>query len=317
MMKIAILGSTGHVGKNLTYYFGKEKNYELFLFTRDDKNNTNISVECELKNNFSIQNYNKFVEAKYDVMINCVGLSDPAKIESSQGKILETTEKFDTMTLNYLEKFPDCKLINFSSGIVYGGKFSSPITETIVIDENFDGRKKSGKGEYALSKINSEIKHRKLKHLNIIDLRLFSFFSRFMDLKSKFFMSDVVRTIIEDTSGTPSLDYDYADMYRDYIHPKDLFSFIIKCTKKESINDVFDLYSSKPIRKDDLLDFLQKKYYVYAYSPGTNIPKFAGPTGTKKFYFSLSKKAEMLGYKPKYSSLDTISEELPYFLKNK
>ena len=103
-MKIAILGSTGHVGKNLTYYFGKEKNYELFLFTRDDKNNTNISVECELKNNFSIKNYNEFVEAKYDVMINCVGLSDPAKIESSQGKILETTEKFDTMTLNYLEK---------------------------------------------------------------------------------------------------------------------------------------------------------------------------------------------------------------------
>jgi hypothetical protein len=25
----------------------------------------------------------------------------------------------------------------------------------------------------------------------------------------------------------------------------------------------------------------------------------------------------VLGYKPKYSSLDTISEELPYFLKNK
>ena len=44
MMKIAILGSTGHVGKNLTYYFGKEKNYELFLFTRADKNNINISV---------------------------------------------------------------------------------------------------------------------------------------------------------------------------------------------------------------------------------------------------------------------------------
>ena len=46
--------------------------------------------------------------------------------------------------------------------------------------------KKNGRGEYALSKINSEIKHRKLKHLNIIDLRLFSFFSRFMNLKSKF-----------------------------------------------------------------------------------------------------------------------------------
>ena len=82
MMKIAILGSTGHIGKNLTYYFGKEKNYELFLFTRDDKSGTNISVECELKNNFSIRNYDEFNDSKYDVVINCVGLSDPAKIES-------------------------------------------------------------------------------------------------------------------------------------------------------------------------------------------------------------------------------------------
>ena len=44
---------------------------------------------------------------------------------------------------------------------------------------------------------------------------------------------------------------------------------------------------------------------------------FSSPTGFKKNYFSQSKKAEVLDYKPKYSSLDTISEELPYFLKNK
>ena len=69
-MKIAILGSTGHVGKNLTYYFGKEKNYELFLFTRDDKNGANISVECELENNFSIRSYNEFNDSRYDVVIN-------------------------------------------------------------------------------------------------------------------------------------------------------------------------------------------------------------------------------------------------------
>ena len=311
MIKIAILGSTGHIGKNLTYYFGKEENYELFLFTRDDKSGTNISVECELKNNFSILNYNEFNDSKYDAVINCVGLSDPAKIESSQGKILETTETFDILTLEYLKNFSETKLINFSSGIVYGGEFSFPITDTVLIDETYNY--KNIKSEYALSKINSEIKHRAFKHLNIIDLRLFSFFSRFMNLKSKFFMSDVVCSI---TENRYRLNYDYADMYRDYIHPKDLFSFIKKCFKKKSINDVFDLYSNKPIRKNELIDFLSKKYHVLAYSSGTNMPAFAGPTGFKKYYFSLSKKAEVLGYKPKYSSLDTISEELPYFLKN-
>jgi dTDP-4-dehydrorhamnose reductase len=138
MIKIAILGSTGHIGKNLTYYFGKEENYELFLFTRDDKSGTNISVECELKNNFSIRNYNEFNDSKYDVVINCVGLSDPAKIESSQGKILETTETFDILTLEYLKNFSETKLINFSSGIVYGGEFSFPITDTVLIDETYN-----------------------------------------------------------------------------------------------------------------------------------------------------------------------------------
>ena len=312
MMKIAILGSTGHIGKNLTYYFGKEENYELFLFTRDDKSGTNISVECELKNNFSIRNYNEFNDSKYDAVINCVGLSDPAKIESSQGKILETTETFDTMTLDYLERFPDCKLINFSSGIVYGGDFSSPITETILINEKFDI--KNIKSEYALAKINSEIRHRKLNHFNIIDLRLFSFFSRFMDLKSKFFMSDVVSAV-----KLGGVLVHGTDFFRDYIHPQDLFSFIKKCASKESINDVFDLYSKMPIGSFELLDNLHNKFHNFTHHESEELKYkiLTSSTGFKKYYFSQSKKAEELGYKPRYSSLDTISEELPYFLKNK
>ena len=70
-------------------------------------------------------------------MINCVGLSDPAKIETSKGEILETAKAFDTLTLEYLKKIPKTKLINFSSGIVYGGQFSSAVKNTNLIDENF------------------------------------------------------------------------------------------------------------------------------------------------------------------------------------
>ena len=308
MIKIAILGSTGHIGKNLTYYFGKEENYELFLFTRDDKSGTNISVECELKNNFSIRNYNEFNDSQYNVIINCVGLSDPARIEASKGEILESTRTFDILTLEYLKNFSETKLINFSSGIVYGGEFSFPITDTVLIDETYNY--KNIKSEYALSKINSEIKHRASKHLNIIDLRLFSFFSRFMDLESKFFMSEVVSSIKENKT----LFTDNTNFYRDYIHPEDLFLFIKKCVNKNSINGAFDLYSKKPIGKFEVLASLESKYGLkYKIDSGT---KVINPTGFKKNYYSKSRKADLLGYKPKYSSLDTISEELPYFLKN-
>ena len=308
MMKIAILGSTGHVGKNIIYYFSKEKNFELFLFTRDEKKLEKITLQYGIKNNFSIRKYDEFNDSQYNVIINCVGLSDPARIEASKGEILESTRTFDILTLEYLKNFSETKLINFSSGIVYGGEFSFPITDTVLIDETYNY--KNIKSEYALSKINSEIRHRASKHLNIIDLRLFSFFSRFMDLESKFFMSEVVSSIKENKT----LFTDNTNFYRDYIHPEDLFLFIKKCANKNSINGAFDLYSKKPIGKFEVLASLESKYGLkYKIDSGT---KVINPTGFKKNYYSKSRKADLLGYKPKYSSLDTISEELPYFLKN-
>tara|TARA_B100001013_G_scaffold310067_1_gene214702 strand:- start:92 stop:1015 length:924 start_codon:yes stop_codon:yes gene_type:complete len=307
-MKIAILGSTGHVGKNLTYYFGNEYTHELFLFSRNEKKLEKTVSQLGLKKNFSVRTYDEFNNSKYDVVINCVGISDPAKIKSSQGTILETTEKFDTITLDYLERFPESKLINFSSGIVYGGNFSSPITKTILIDENFDGNEKDGRGEYALSKINSEIKHRMLKSLNIIDFRLFSFFSRFINLDAKFLMCEVISSIMQNKKFLT----DETDIYRDYIHPKDLFLYVKKCMAKDSLNDVFDICSKKPIGKFELLNFLKEKYGLqYEIEPGV---KSFNPTGFKRNYYSESRKAESLGYKPEYSSIGTISDEISFII---
>ena len=139
------------------------------------------------------------------------------------------------MTLNYLNNYPETKLINFSSGIVYGKKYDFPIIEKNQNTKKF----KRIESEYFLSKINSEKKHRKLKHLNIIDFRLFSFFSRYMNLNFKFFMSEVVKSLIENKI----LITNESDFFRDYIHPKDPFSFLKKCIEKNTINDAFDLYS--------------------------------------------------------------------------
>ena len=305
MIKVALLGSTGHVGKNLTYYFGKEKNFELLLFSRNEKKLEKTISQFELKNNFTIRKYDEFDNLTYDVVINCVGLSDPAKIETSKGEILETAKAFDTLTLEYLKKIPKTKLINFSSGIVYGGQFSSAVKNTNLIDENFnDGEIKS---EYVLAKVRSEIKHRMLKHLNIIDLRLFSFFSRFMDLSSKFLISEVISSIKQNKK----LITNEFDLYRDYIHPKDLFLLLKKCINKNPINDVFDLYSKKPIGKFELLNSLKDNFGLqYEIRPNSGFPS---PTGFKKNYYSESRKAKLLGYEPQYSSIETIVNEMKYF----
>ena len=304
--KISILGATGHIGKNLSVYFGEEENFELFLFVRDEKKLEKILAQYESKNNFSIRKYDEFNDSRYDAVINCVGLSNPADIAVAEEESLETTETFDVLTLEYLKNFPKTKLINFSSGAVYGGQFSSPIKNTALIDENFNYM--NIKSKYALSAIRSEIKHRTLKNLNIIDLRLFSFFSRFINLDAKFLMCEMISSIMQNKKFLT----DETDIYRDYIHPKDLFSYVKKCICKDSLNDVFDLRSKKPIGKFELLNFLKEKYGLqYEVEPGV---KFSNPTGFKRNYYSESRKVESLGHKPEYSSMDTILDELSFII---
>ena len=283
MMKIAILGVTGHVGKNIQYLFARENTDQLYLFSR-----------YRNAQNMQLLTYDKFHELDYDVIINCIGISDPAKIESEGNSILKLTGDIDSMILEYMQKNTNTKLINFSSGAVYGEEFDSPVKDS-TLPKNL--QEDNTVSSYAIAKIKSEMRHREQDKLNIIDLRLFSFFSRFMDLNSRFLISEIIRSIEENKT----LVTNESDFFRDYIHPKDLFSI--------------DLYSKKPIAKFELLDLLQDKYGLqYEIKPNSG---FSSPTGFKKNYFSQSKKAEVLDYKPKYSSLDTISEELPYFLKNK
>ena len=311
--KISILGATGHIGKNLSYYFSKEENFELFLFVRDERNLEKILAQYESKNNFSIRKYDEFNDSKYDAVINCIGnvnnlwqISDPANMVAAEEEAFKTTETFDTLTLEYLKNFPKTKLINFSSGAVYGGQFSSPIKNTSLIDENFNCM--NIKSKYILSAIRSEIKHRTLKSLNIIDFRLFSFFSRFINLDAKFLMCEVISSIMQNKKFLT----DETDIYRDYIHPKDLFLYVKKCMAKDSLNDVFDICSKKPIGKFELLNFLKEKYGLqYEIEPGV---KSFNPTGFKRNYYSESRKAESLGYKPEYSSIDTILDELSFII---
>ena len=297
---IAILGCTGHVGKNIIYYFGREEKFELVLFSRDKKKIKKIVSENHFKNNFTLNNYEEFNESKFDVIINCIGISDPAKIESEEKIIMKLTEDFDQLILDYLKNNSDVKLINFSSGAVYGEEINSPINDTTPFSLN-------AHSQYAIAKIQSEIRHRNLAEFNIIDLRLFSFFSRFMDLNTRFLISEIISSINQKKKFITN-EFDF---YRDYIHPKDLFSLLKKCINKNPINDVFDLYSKKPIGKFELLNSLKDNFGLqYEIRPNSG---FSSPTGFKKNYYSESRKAKLLGYEPQYSSIETIVNEMKYF----
>jgi nucleoside-diphosphate-sugar epimerase len=303
-INIAIFGATGHIGKNLTYYFSKNKKNNLILFGRNKKKIQKIMNQIIPKKKYSFGKYNEFNNKKYDVIINCIGVGNPKDIIQNKD-ILKITEYYDDKILDYMKNKKSIIYINFSSGAIFGQTIRSPISESSQASINVN---KLNEGSYyAISKIYAEIKHRNLKNMNIVDLRIFSFFSRFINLQDEFLIADITNAI----KLNKKFITDKNEIIRDYIHPEDLFEIIQKCIKKEKINMALDISSKKPISKFSLLQHLAKKYELN-YRISNKIK--TSPTGLKSKYYSKSKKIEDLGIFPKYTSLQTILTELKFLI---
>jgi nucleoside-diphosphate-sugar epimerase len=311
--QVAILGATSHIAKGLVDNFLKHrKDYELFLFIRSPEKLKSFLDSCNYTDfpDKQILSFSAFNTNEYDVIINCVGVGTPKGYENLEENILELTERFDSLVLNYLKKHPDKLYINFSSGAVYGKDYSEPISikTKLALDVNNVG----DKDFYLIAKLNSEAKHRALKSFNIVDLRVFSYFSRFIDLSAGFLLTELINCI----KNKEIFITNSQDIVRDFVHPQDLFSLIEKIVqKKEAINDFYDVYSKAPIKKLELIAFFVKEYNLkYQIKDDLNI---ANTTGIKTFYYSINKKAQAIGYRPQYSSLECIKKESKEIVKTR
>ncbi len=234
-------------------------------------------------------NLDSFIDGYYDIIINCIGVGTPVKLKEIGSKIFLLTEYWDNLILDYLNNYGG-KYINFSSGIVDGSAWGT-------------------KHNYKIAKLYSEAKHR-TSNLNIIDLRLFAFFSRHIDMNSGYFITELINCIKE---GREFLTGDN-NIVRDYVHPDDLFNLVKLCITLK-LNDEIDVYSLKPVTKFEILDYFKTTYGLkYRIIPGT-IKGYA--SGTEDNYFSKNHKADLLGYKPKYSAMDSIIEESRVLLENR
>lgn len=291
--RIAILGATSHIAKGLILNFLQNKKNSLFLFARKP-----IDVRCFLKANGrevlpQISAFVEFNRNRYDIIINCVGLGTPDKVRRSNGEIFNLTERFDNLILTYLNKYPETCYINLSSGAVYS------VACDDIRPEYY----------YGIAKLYQEAKHRSLSKLNIVDIRIFSYFSRFIDLNSGFFLTEVIKCIKTKTI----FETDSSDFIRDYLSPHDFFNLVCLIIKKRPYNFGIDAYSAAPVSKFKLLEFLTKKYALKCKIKDSL--KLDSPTGKKSAYFSRSRKAfTLLGYKPKDSSLKTITTEITHIL---
>ena len=303
---IAIFGSTGHIGKNLISFFIKNNDFKIFLFSRDIKKFE--SLKMIFSDTMSFNTYDDFGKNEYDVIINCVGISNPNAFEKNSRSIFDTAEFYDTMVLDYLKNFPTTLYINLSSGAVFSREFDKPVDDSSTYKFDVNG---INKGEmYSISKMYLESKHRSLPDLNIVDLRIFGFFSRFIDVNAGFFMSELLQAL----KNKSEFVTDKKDFVRDYVNPKDFYDLTKNCIANKKINDVFDVYSKEIISKFQILEECFNKFDL-KFKLVEKIESIS-PTGVKKNYYSLSRKAEKINYSPQFSSLETILNESSLFLEN-
>lgn len=290
--KIAILGATSQIAKGLIFNFMQSKQNELFLFARIPGKVKEFLKKNNLPLDRHIYTFKHFQKEQYDVVINCVGLGTPVKVEKASGEVFKLTEEFDNLVLEYLSRYPKTLYINFSSGAVYN------VSVIDVKPEHY----------YGIAKLHQEAKHRVLNNLNIVDIRVFSYFSRFIELDSGYFLTELIKSLkTKKTLVTNSCDFT-----RDFLAPGDLFNLICLIIKVKPFNGPVDAYSLAPISKFKLLDYFVKNYALkYTIKRGL---KLVCPTGVKSRYCSSSKKAASIGYEPRFSSLETVITESKYIL---
>lgn len=306
--RVAILGASGHIAKGLIYCFSMSEEYDLFLFARsvEKVNDFLKSINYAIQSNiYSFQDFNCFT---YDVVINCIGVGDPEKLKSLGGSIFTLTETYDNLILNYLETHPAVLYINFSSGAVYGTSFASPVDEGFLTSININNITPSD--YYSIAKINTEAKHRAHTELNIVDLRIFGYYSRFIDFGAKFFLSEIISSL----KNRKAFITGPGNMTRDYISFKDLALLIGKCMQIPKINDCFDAYSLRPVTKFEILEYFKENYgFDYIID---NVINTSTITGSKEHYYSNIKKAVCIDYHPQYTALENIIQESKVILRS-
>ena len=308
-IQFAILGATGHIGKSLTAEIAKNDQYHLLLYARDpsavEKHLANINY---ISANVDVLHIDLFGETYSDVVINAVGAGDPARLASLGPGIFRLTEEFDNRVLDYLYEFPKALYLNLSSGAVYGTGFAAPADISSRLSLKINDMPESQ--FYGIAKLQAEGKHRAHREFNIVDLRVFSYFSQFIDLSGQFFMAELTQSLL----SSEVLITDDSDFYRDYIVPCDLMAMIQRCVEKWSscdkypLNCAIDCYSLSPVGKFELIEALTKQLglrHIKRKSMET-----VATAGTKIQYYSRYYEAENWGYSPRYSSTEGVLREL-------
>jgi nucleoside-diphosphate-sugar epimerase len=294
--RISILGASGHVGRSLTYTFSKAPDTELHLFSRKSSKTFAPYIKSHVKSSSFIHNFTDFGSIETDIVINCIGVADPGAIADHGSKIVGLTEEWDERIVSYLEQHPRSLYISISSGVVYD----------MPHQINSDARDY----HYATAKYESELRHREHRNLNIADIRLFGYFSRFQDINGSYLLSQAMLAV-RDEVVFETLE---SDLIRDFVTPTDLCQMIYCCFNRRPVNRAYDMFTRQPVSKYKLLDRLKSEFGLeWKFTENKLITRGAAE---KSEYFAHERDATWIGYRPKYSAIEGVVKEFRLALES-
>lgn len=300
-MRIAILGATSQIARDLIVSFSGTTNSQLHLFARRPDEVTKWLAFTGLSGRYPVEEFSGFAKQEFDAVINFVGVGNPAQAMAMGNSIFDVTLRFDEMVLEYLRTHPACRYLFLSSGAAYGAIFNKPATRdtsAVVAINNLAPHE-----WYGMAKLHAECRHRSHPELPIIDIRVFNYFSRTQDLSARFLITDILRAIRDKTVLKTSSDY----IVRDFLHPSDFYNLVSALLSAPSANAAVDCYSRAPIDKPNLLAAMQNEFGLRCEITEANASVNA--TGGKPYYYSLNTRAADFGYQPAMTSLEGIIAE--------
>lgn len=301
-MKIAILGATSHIARDLIVSYSAEQDKHLHLFARRPEKVKGWMESIGFSGRYPVQEFCEFGKEKFDAIINFVGVGNPAQAITMGKSILDITLHFDELVLNYLHGHPTCRYLFLSSGAAYGSNFSEPATGDTPA--TFQINKLEPHEWYGVAKLHAECRHRAHNEFPIVDIRVFNYFSRTQDIAARFLVTDILRAIRDKTLLKTSSDY----IVRDFLHPSDLYQLVSTLLSSSATNVAVDCYSKKPIDKPSLLVAIQEKFGLRYEVFDSNVSVNA--TGSKPHYYSLNRRAADFGYQPTFTSLEGVLQEM-------
>lgn len=306
-MKIAILGATSQIARDLIVSFSALQGQHLHLFARRADEVRKWLNDIGLSERYLVDDFPAFGTQEFDAVINFVGVGSPAQALAMGNAIYEVTLRYDEMVLDYLKTHPSCRYLFLSSGAAYGSSFNEPATcdtKAVIAINNLEPYE-----WYGIAKLHAECRHRAHPELHIVDIRMFNYFSHTQDIEARFLITDIVRAIRDKVVLKTSSEY----IVRDFIHPSDFYQLVRVMLSAPATNVAVDCYTLAPIDKPNLLTFMQENfglsYKIVESNTGVNA------TGGKSYYYSTNRLAEVFGYIPSFTSLEGVLQETTMLLK--